>query len=166
MTANGLDKGCSEIVLKNEWGRRWTLPLKHYESLNHTCIGPGWKTFCQVNGIKARDSFMFKLVETGKKPVLSLCPSNPDKTPLELPEDSDDANSHSSNTSSGGDDGSKSQESEKESLGDKSISQEYCCEMEKKMNYWGCRASSSYSQNQFVTLTLTPYAVRKYKLVS
>ncbi|CAH8390911.1 unnamed protein product [Eruca vesicaria subsp. sativa] len=130
VTANGLNKGCSEIVLKNERGGTWTLPLKHYKSINHTYLGPGWTTFCQVNGIKAEDSFMFKLVRTGDKPVLCLCP-----------EDSDDL---SSSTSSG-DKSSKSQESKEESLGDK-------------------RASSSYSQDRFVTLTLTAKAVKHYQL--
>lgn len=149
MAENGLGKECSEIVLKNEWGRRWTLALKHYESQNQTYTGPGWKTFCQVNKIKAGDPFTFQLVETGEKPVLSL--SNSAKTPLECPEDS-------------GDDCSKSQESEEESLGGESVSQE-CLEMEKKKNFSTCRASSSYSQDKFVRLTLTPYAVKKYKLV-
>ncbi|KFK44579.1 hypothetical protein AALP_AA1G277000 [Arabis alpina] len=164
VNANGLDKGCREIDLKNEWGRRWTLTLNHYESINYTTIGPGWKTFCQVNGIKAGDSFKFKLVGTGEKPILSLYPtdSNRDKTPLESPEDSDDVISLSSNTSSR-DDSSESQGSEWESLGDESISQE-CLEMEKEKCSARCRASSSYSQNRFVTLTLTPYAVTKYKL--
>ncbi|KAJ4889748.1 B3 domain-containing protein REM17 [Raphanus sativus] len=120
--ANGLDRGCSEIVLKNEWGGRWSLALRCYESASPTYVGPGWRTFCQVNGIKAGDSFMFKLVGTGDKPVLLLCTS---KTPLECQEESS-----CSDTSSGDDDSSESQESEEESLGDKNISQE-CVKMEK-----------------------------------
>ncbi|KAL0656529.1 hypothetical protein Bca4012_077113 [Brassica carinata] len=147
VAANGLNKGCSEIVLKNEGGGRWTLPLKHYKSINHTYLGPGWTTFCQVNGIKAEDSFMFKLVRTGDKPVLCLCPeesSHRDKTPLECPEDSDDVNPLSSSTCSG-DKSSKSKESKEESLGDK-------------------RASSSYSEDRFLTLTLTQKAVKRYQL--
>ncbi|CAN6873252.1 unnamed protein product [Brassica oleracea] len=147
VAANGLNKGCSEIVLKNERGGRWTLPLKHYKSINHTYLGPGWTTFCQVNGIKAEDSFMFKLVRTGDKPVLCLCPeesSHRDKTPLECLEDSDDVNPLSSSTCSG-DKSSKSKESKEESLGDK-------------------RASSSYSEDRFLTLTLTQKAVKRYQL--
>ncbi|XP_048591465.1 B3 domain-containing protein REM17-like, partial [Brassica napus] len=141
VTSNGLNKGCSEIVLKNEGGGRWTLPLKHYKSINHTYLGPGWTTFCQVNGIKAEDAFMFKLVRTGEKPVLCLCPeesSHRDKTPVECLEDSDDVNPLSSS--------SKSKESKEESLGDK-------------------RASSSYSEDRFLTLTLTQKAVKRYQLV-
>ncbi|CAF1975874.1 unnamed protein product [Brassica oleracea var. botrytis] len=147
VAANGLNKGCSEIVLKNERGGRWTLPLKHYKSINHTYLGPGWTPFCQVNGIKAEDSFMFKLVRTGDKPVLCLCPeesSHRDKTPLECLEDSDDVNPLSSSTCSG-DKSSKSKESKEESLGDK-------------------RASSSYSEDRFLTLTLTQKAVKRYQL--
>lgn len=144
MTANGLDKGCSEIVLKNEWGGRWTLVLKDYESYRYTQIKRGWTSFCQVNGIKAGDSVMFQLVEAGEKPVLSLCPSNGDKTPLECPEDSDDVSPLSSDTSSE-DDNRESQESEEERLGDKRVSEE-CLEVKKKKNFSRCRASSSYSQ--------------------
>ncbi|KAF2554130.1 hypothetical protein F2Q68_00035192, partial [Brassica cretica] len=147
VAVNGLNKGCSEIVLKNERGGRWTLPLKHYKSINHTYLGPGWTTFCQVNGIKAEDSFMFKLVRTGDKPVLCLCPeesSHRDKTPLECLEDSDDVNPLSSSTCSG-DKSSKSKESKEESLGDK-------------------RASASYSEDRFLTLTLTQKAVKRYQL--
>ncbi|KAJ4916586.1 B3 domain-containing protein REM17 [Raphanus sativus] len=51
--ANGLDRGFSEITLKNERGGKWSLGLRYYDSLSHTYLGPGWKTFCQVNGIKA-----------------------------------------------------------------------------------------------------------------
>ncbi|CAH2033868.1 unnamed protein product [Thlaspi arvense] len=155
VTENGLDKGCREIVLTDERGRRWSLALKHYESRNQIYIGPGWETFCQGNGIKAGDSFKLELVGTGEKPVLSLCSSNGDKTPL-----------GSLNTSSG-DDSRKSQKSEKESLGEKSISQECLLmeEEEKKKTFSRCRASSSYSQDQFVRITLTRRAVKNYKLM-
>ncbi|CAA7036268.1 unnamed protein product [Microthlaspi erraticum] len=147
---NGLEKGCSEIVLKNERGRRWTLALRHYESIYQTFTGPGWTAFCRINKIKAGDPFMIKLVETGKMPVLTFYHYNIDKTPLECPEDS-------------GDDSNRRQESEEESLGDKSVSEE-CLEMEKKKNFSRCRASSSYSQDQFVRLTLTPSVFKSYKL--
>ncbi|KAL0795455.1 hypothetical protein Bca101_066832 [Brassica carinata] len=162
ITANGLDRGFSEITLKNEWGGRWSLGLRYYESLDLTYLGPGWKTFCQVNGIKAGDSFMFKVVGTGDKPVLLLCSSNRGKTPLESPEDSDDVNSLSSDTSSGDDSREESQESEEESLGDEGSSQEWF-EIEKRKNIY--RASSSYSQERIVKLTLTPGALKSYKLV-
>ena len=160
MNANGL-KGLSEIVLKNEWGGSWNLGLRYYESLNHTYLGPGWKTFCQVNGIKTGDSFMFKVVETGDKPVLLLCTTNRGKTPLDCPEDSNDVNSLSSDTGSG-----ESQESEEESLEDDDSSSEESFEMVKRENSSRCRASSSYSQDRFVKLTLTPRALKTYKLVS
>ncbi|KAF8103845.1 hypothetical protein N665_0183s0022 [Sinapis alba] len=161
VTANGLERGFREITLKNEWGGKWSLGLRYYESLNRTYLGPGWKTFCQVNGIKAGDSFMFKLVETGNKPVLLLCSSNGGKTPLECSEDSDDVNSLSSDTSSGDDSREESQESEEGSLGDEGSSQERF-EMEKEKNLY--RASSSYCQDPFVKLTITPRALKTYKL--
>ncbi|CAN7094216.1 unnamed protein product [Brassica rapa subsp. narinosa] len=159
VNANGL-KGLSEIVLKNEWGGSWNLGLRYYESLNHTYLGPGWKTFCQVNGIKTGDSFMFKVVETGDKPVLLLCTTNRGKTPLDCPEDSNDVNSLSSDTGSG-----ESQESEEESLEDDDSSSEESFEMVKRENSSRCRASSSYSQDRFVKLTLTPRALKTYKLM-
>ncbi|KAJ0257779.1 B3 domain-containing protein REM17 [Hirschfeldia incana] len=161
VNANGF-KGFSEITLKNEWGGRWSLGLRYYESLDHTYLGPGWKTFCQVNGIKAGDPFMFKVVETEDKPVLLLCSSNRGKTPIECSEDSDDVDSLSSDTSSGDDSREESQESEEESLGDEDSSQE-CFVMEKEKNR--CRASSSYSQERFVEITLTPRALKTYRLM-
>ncbi|XP_056845588.1 B3 domain-containing protein REM17-like [Raphanus sativus] len=162
ITANGLDRGFSEIILKNEWGGQWSLGLRYYESPDHTYLGPGWKTFCQVNGIKAGDSNMFKVVETGDKPVLLLCSSNRGKTPSECSKDSDDVDSLSSDTSSGDYSREESQESEEESLGDEGSSQEWF-EMEKEKNIY--RASSSYSQDPYVKLTLTPRALRTYKLM-
>lgn len=162
MSSNGLDKGCKKIILKNKWGREWKLVLKHYKSNCFTIIKRGWTSFCQGNGLKAGDSFKFKLVGTGEKPVLSLCPaeSSHEKIPLECPEGIDDVNSLSSNPSSG-DDSSRSEESEEENMEDKNISQD--CLETKKRKY--C-SSSSYSQNRFVTLTLTRSAFQTYKLVS
>jgi len=162
VSSNGLDKGCKKIILKNEWGREWNLVLKHYKSHCFTIIKRGWASFCQDNGLKAGDSFKFKLVGTREKPVLSLCPaeSSHDKTPLECPEGSDDVKSLSSNPSSG-DDSSRSEASEEENMEDKNISQD--CLETKKRKY--C-SSSSYSQNRFVTLTLTRSAFQTYKLVS
>lgn len=113
------------MVLKNEWGGRWSLALRFYESAYQTYLGPGWRTFCQVNEIKVGDSFKFKLVGTGDNPVLLLCTR---KTPLECPEES------SGSDTSSGDDSSEPQESEEESLGDKNISQQ-CVKMEKNEEF-------------------------------
>ncbi|KAJ4916587.1 B3 domain-containing protein REM17 [Raphanus sativus] len=163
VTSNGLDRGCSEITVKNEWGGSWILPLRRYESHNHTYLGPGWKTFCQVNGMKAGDSFMFKVVETGDKPVLLLCTSNRGETLLEIPEESDDVHSLSSDTSSGDDSSEESQESEEESLEDDSRSKE-SFEMEKRKSSFRCICSSPYSKQRFVRLTLTHNALTTYVL--
>ncbi|CAL9216235.1 unnamed protein product [Arabidopsis halleri] len=164
VSSNGLYKGCKKIVLKNEWGRQWNLVLKHYKSHFFTLIKRGWASFCQGNGLKDGDSFKFKLVGTEEMPVLSLCPaeSSREKTPLECPEGSDDVKSLSSNPSSG-DDSSKSEESEEESLEDKNISQD-CLEIKKRKYFSSYRASSSYTRNRFVTLTLTRSAFQTYKL--
>ncbi|CAH8390166.1 unnamed protein product [Eruca vesicaria subsp. sativa] len=151
VTANGLEKGLSEITLKNERGGSWILGWKHYESPNRTYLGPGWKTFCQVNGIKAGDSFMLKLVEAGDKPVLLLCSSNGGTTPLEC---SEDVNSLSSDTSS---EDEQSQESDNVSIEDKDSSQE-CCVMEREKSSLRCICSSPYSKHRFVKLTLTQNA--------
>ncbi|KAJ4916583.1 B3 domain-containing protein REM17 [Raphanus sativus] len=157
VTANGLEKGLSEITLKNECGGSWVLGLRHYESSNRTFLGPGWNTFCQENGIKAEDPFMFKLVETGDKPVLLLCTSNRGKTPLDCPEDSDDdVHSLSSDTSSEDDSKEESQESDKERIEDEDSSQQ--CIVEK--NSLRCICSSPYSKHRFVRLTLTQSALK------
>ncbi|XP_010460280.1 PREDICTED: B3 domain-containing protein REM17-like isoform X2 [Camelina sativa] len=164
VSSNGLDKGCNKITLKNERGREWTLVLKHYESKRFTIIKRGWTSFCQDNGLKARDSFKFKLVETGENPILSLCPadSNRDKTPLEYAEGIDNVKSLSSSPSSG-DDSSRSKKSEDESIEDKNISQD-CLEIKKRKYCLNCRASYSYTPKQFVTLTLTQSAFETSKL--
>lgn len=104
MSANGLDNGCREVVLKNEWGGRWTSALSHYKSHRHTYLRGGWTSFCQVNGIKPEDSVVFQLDGTGDKPVLRLCTaesSNRDKPTLQCRESSDDEHSTSSDNSSG-----------------------------------------------------------------
>ncbi|KAF8103847.1 hypothetical protein N665_0183s0024 [Sinapis alba] len=159
VTANGLKKGFREITVKNEWGGSWILGVRHYESLNLTYLVPGWKTFCQVNGIKAGDSFKFKLVETGEKPFLLLCSSNRGKTPLECSEGSDDVHSLSSDTSSEDDSREESEESEEESPEDEDRSQE-CFEMEKEKSSSRCICSSPHSQHRFVRLTLTQNALK------
>ncbi|EOA37626.1 hypothetical protein CARUB_v10012060mg [Capsella rubella] len=169
--SSGLDKGYEEIVLENEWGKGWNLVLKHYKSCCSTILGGGWTTFCQDNGLKPGDSFKFKLVGTGERPVLSLFladsnhVSNHEKTPLECPEGSDDVKYLSS---SSGDDSSKSNESGNESIdGRNKNNSQYSGEIKKRKYFWKCRASSpSYTQDRFVTLTLTQSAFQTYKLVS
>ncbi|XP_023633067.1 B3 domain-containing protein REM17 [Capsella rubella] len=167
--SSGLDKGYEEIVLENEWGKGWNLVLKHYKSCCSTILGGGWTTFCQDNGLKPGDSFKFKLVGTGERPVLSLFladsnhVSNHEKTPLECPEGSDDVKYLSS---SSGDDSSKSNESGNESIdGRNKNNSQYSGEIKKRKYFWKCRASSpSYTQDRFVTLTLTQSAFQTYKL--
>lgn len=131
MSSSEFKKGWTEIVLRNEWGREWTLVLSYLEPPKPTFLRKGWTSFCQANKIEVGDSYKFKLIETEEKPVLFLCPaeSNSDKTTLGSSDGNNDVNPLSSNPSISGDDRTKSKESE-----EKNISQN-CLEI-KKRNYW------------------------------
>lgn len=178
MSSNGLKKGC-EIVLKNENGGTWNLVLRHNKSNNTTVISGGWRSFCQANGIKARDPFMFKLVKTAGKPVLCLCPTESNRdTSLVACSEGNNANSLSTNASSG-EESSETEESEENSIEDITVKEENeeesieeksslreCLKIEKWKYCSRSGASSSSSQNRFVTLTITPYSVKSNKMVS
>lgn len=186
MSSNGLKEGCCEIVLKNEYGGTWNLGLRHHNSNNVTVISPGWRSFCQANGLKARDFFRFKLVRTGAKPVLCLCPAETNSnTRLVECSEGTDVNSVSTDPSNG-EKGSETEKSEENksvkdkgregiivkeeseewrSIEDKSSLRE--CLNKEKWKYCSRPGdSSSPSQNRFVTLTVTPYSVKSNKLVS
>lgn len=189
MSSNGLKEGC-EIVLKNENGLKkenggtWNFVLKHHKSNNVTVISPGWRSFCDANGLKARDFFRFKLVRTGARPVLCLCTAetNSNRRLLECSEGTN-VNSLSTDPSSG-EESSETEESEEkkslknkgregiivkedseeESITDKSSLRE-CLNKEKWKYCSRPGASSSPSQDRFVTLTVTRYSVKNNKLV-
>ncbi|XP_019086665.1 PREDICTED: B3 domain-containing protein REM17-like [Camelina sativa] len=176
VSSNGLNKECcDEMVLKNEYGRTWNLVLRHRKSNNTVVMSRGWRSFCQVNGLKARDSFRFKLVRTGAKPVLCLCPAETkrDTRVVECSKGTD-VDSLSTDPSSG-EESSETEESEvKKNIKDngrdnsnfKEDSEEESIEENiKKEKYCSRRgASSSSSQSRFVTLTITPYSYRSNKL--
>ncbi|KFK29767.1 hypothetical protein AALP_AA7G176300 [Arabis alpina] len=179
LSSNGLKDECGEIVLKNEKGGRWNLVLRRIKSNNYMVISRGWTSFCEANGIKVRDPFMFKLVRTEGKPVLCLCPtteSNHDTSLVECSE-AESVNSLSTNPSSGEEsseteeseensieDITVKEESEEESIEDKSSLRE-CLKIKKWKYYSSAGASSSSSQNRFVTLTITPYFIKSNKLL-
>ncbi|XP_023634055.1 B3 domain-containing protein REM17 [Capsella rubella] len=178
VSSNGLDKGrCDEMVLKNEDGRTWNLVLRHDKSNNSVLISRGWRSFCQVNGLKARDTFRFKLVITGGKHVLCLCSAETsrDTRVLECSEGTDvDSLStdpsraeESSETEESEDNGRDNtivkEDSEEESIEDKSSLRE-CSIAEKWKHSSRPGASSSSSQSRFVTLTFSPYSFRSNKL--
>ncbi|XP_010447536.1 PREDICTED: B3 domain-containing protein REM17-like [Camelina sativa] len=184
VSSNGLDKDCcDEMVLKNEYGRTWNLVLRHHKSNNTVVMSRGWRSFCQGNGLKARDSFRFKLVRTGAKPVLCLCPAETkrDTRVVECSEGTD-VDSLSTDPSSG-EESSETEESEVkkntkhkgrdninfkedsevESIEDK-ISLHECSNIEKWKYCSRSGASSSSSQSRFLTLTISPYSYRTNKL--
>ena len=70
--ANGLETSCGgEIVLMNEKGRPWTLVLKQKLS-GTTYIRRGWRRFCIANRLKTGGVYTFKLIQSGRTPVLLL----------------------------------------------------------------------------------------------
>ncbi|VVB10773.1 unnamed protein product [Arabis nemorensis] len=138
-------------------------------------ISGGCRSFCQANEIKARDPFMFKLVRTAGKPVLCLCPTESNRdTSLAGCSEGNDVNPLSTNPSSGKEDresGEKSieditvkEENEEESKEERRSLRE-CLNIEKWKYCSSTGASSSSSQNRFVTLTITPYYMKSNKLV-
>ncbi|KAL1210416.1 B3 domain-containing protein REM14 [Cardamine amara subsp. amara] len=179
VSSNGLKEGC-EIVLKNESGDTRNLVLKYHKSNEVTVISPGWRSFCQTNGLKVRDFFRFKLVKTGAKHVLCLCAAETNSnTRLVECSEGTGVNSLSTDTSSGEESSETEEseekksvknkgiivkeESEEESIEDKSSSRE-CLNKEKWKYCSRTRASSSASQNRFMTLTITPNSVKSNKL--
>ncbi|XP_010432841.1 PREDICTED: putative B3 domain-containing protein REM4 isoform X1 [Camelina sativa] len=73
--SNGLDKRVCEIDLMDEDGKSWTLLLRHNKKSGQAFVRGGWRKFCRNNGIKAGSLCRFKLVQSGTKPVLQLCPN-------------------------------------------------------------------------------------------
>lgn len=73
--SNGLDRRKCEIELMNEHEKSLTLLLRHNKRTGQAYMGKGWRSFCRKNGIKAGSSCRFKLVQSGIKPVLQLCPN-------------------------------------------------------------------------------------------
>ncbi|CAD5318373.1 unnamed protein product [Arabidopsis thaliana] len=98
----------------------------------------GWRSFCHANGLKARGFSTFKLVQNGRTLVLRLSPKEPK-------EDCSEANVVESLST---------ELSDEESSPNEKSSQEYSKGKERKSTLIQ-KASSSASQNQFVTVTLT-----------
>ncbi|RID66339.1 hypothetical protein BRARA_D01489 [Brassica rapa] len=140
---NGLDTRCGEIVLMNDKGRTWKLTLKRKKSCGTMYITQGWRSFCSANGLRAGSFFTFKLIKRGGTLVLRLSPKER--------EDEEDCSPKAN---------------EVESLSTESESDEESSQNEKQIKKHRStrKASSSLSQNLFVTLTLKPYDVKKYRL--
>ncbi|XP_020885759.1 B3 domain-containing protein REM14 isoform X1 [Arabidopsis lyrata subsp. lyrata] len=147
MRENGLDKRCGKMILMNEKGKSWTLDLKQKKSCGTSLIKRGWSSFCRANGLRAGSIITFKLIKKGGNLVLRLLTNEPKEE-----DECSEANEVESL--------STDQESNEESH-DEKISRR----KEKKGNLmW--KASSSPSENRFVTLTLTPYNILRSVLVS
>ncbi|XP_018475787.1 B3 domain-containing protein REM13-like [Raphanus sativus] len=72
--SNGLTRKCRKIVLIDAGGRSWELDLRFNESSDIFYISPGWRSFCDENGLEAGGFFTFKIGGNGETPVLSFCP--------------------------------------------------------------------------------------------
>ena len=151
--------------------------MKYHKSNDVTVISPGWKSFCYANKLKARSFFRFKLVRTEGKHVLCLCSAEETNSNTRLVECSEgtDVNSLSTDPSSGEESSEAEESEETKSVKDKCrediIVKEDSEEesIKDKISLRECsrsRASSSASQNRFVTLTVTPYSDKFNKLVS
>ncbi|CAA7032981.1 unnamed protein product [Microthlaspi erraticum] len=145
---NGLDTRCGEIVLMKEKCRSWRLNLKRKNSCGTMYITRGWRSFCGANGIRAGGFFTFKLIQRGKTLILRLSPEGSNNE--------EDCSSEANEV--------ESLSTEQDSNRDERSSQEGSKRKEKK-GISICKASSSASQNRFVTVTLTPYNIRLSKLV-
>ncbi|KFK34156.1 hypothetical protein AALP_AA5G107800 [Arabis alpina] len=136
--ANGLDTRIGEVVLMNEKGKSWTLDLKGNISCETVYIRRGWRSFCHANGLKAGGFYTFKLILRGGTPVLRL-----------LSEESNEEECS---------EGDKNVSLSTESESDEESNQEEKG-FKKRRSIW--KASSSRSQNRFVTLTHTPNNLKK-----
>lgn len=108
-------------------------------------ITRGWRSFCSANGLKAGDIFTFKLIKRGGTLLLRKSPSHRESKE---------------------DEGSEAEEIESlstESDSDEESNQDEKSLIKRRISIW--KASSSPSQNSFVTLTLKPYNVIKCVLI-
>nr|VDD13522.1 unnamed protein product [Brassica rapa] len=141
---NGLEARCGEIVLMNEKGRTWKLNLKRKRSCGTMYITQGWRSFRSANGLRAGSSSTFKLIKRGGTLALRL-------SSKETEEEEEDCSLKAIEVESL----STEPESDEESSQDDE-------KIKKHRSTW--KASSSQSQNRFVTLTLRPFNLEKYSL--
>ncbi|XP_033145331.1 B3 domain-containing protein REM14-like isoform X1 [Brassica rapa] len=142
---NGLEARCGEIVLMNEKGRSWKLNLKRKISCGTMYITQGWRSFCSANGLRAGSSSTFKLIKRGGTLALRLSSKETEE------EEEEDCSLKAIEVESL----STEPESDEESSQDDE-------KIKKHRSTW--KASSSQSQNRFVTLTLRPFNLEKYSL--
>ncbi|KAG7572055.1 B3 DNA binding domain [Arabidopsis suecica] len=143
MRENGLDTRCGEMTLMNEKGKSWTLDLKRKKSCGTSLIKRGWRSFCHANGLRAGSIITFKLIKKGGTLVLCLISNEPEEEEEEECSKANEVESLSTD-----------QETDIESSHGEKISRR---KEKKGRMIW--KASSSPSENRFVTLTLTPYNI-------
>ncbi|CDY65751.1 BnaCnng48580D [Brassica napus] len=137
--SNGLETRCGgEIVLMNEKGKSWTLALKQKLS-GSTYIRRGWRRFCSANVLKTGGVYTFKLIHSGRTPVLRLFFT-------ESESESEERNVEKI----------QRKKAESSSLDPSSFV------ANNPTSTW--KASSSQSQNRFLTLALKPFNLEKYIL--
>ncbi|CAA7033021.1 unnamed protein product [Microthlaspi erraticum] len=108
-------------------------------------LGTGWRDFVKANGLKTGDSCTLKLKWEGTNPVLSLCPAECriDRGQEEVSKAVEKPSLFIDSTNKG------------------KISKEERRTVERERNHRRRRVSTSPSQKEFVTLTITPYSVEK-----
>lgn len=90
---NGLSARCGQMVLMNEKGKSWTLDLRRKNSSGTMYIRGGWRSFCHANGIRAGDSYTFKLIQRGGTLVLRKSSSPTESEAEEESSEADDIES-------------------------------------------------------------------------
>ncbi|KAJ0232444.1 B3 domain-containing protein REM13 [Hirschfeldia incana] len=142
--SNGLTRKCRKIVLIDGGGRSWELDLRFNESSDIFFISPGWRSFCDENGLEAGGFFTFKQVGNGETPVLSFGPMES----IESRRQTDCSEAHSTEVSN-----------EEEDMESKINEDETLVDIEKKGKPKQRPVSySSYSPcyKRFITFTLPP----------
>lgn len=74
-SSNGLKRKYRKIILTNGRETSWGLDLRFNISSGTFYITRGWRNFCNENGKKGGDFFIFKLVKNGETFLLSFCPT-------------------------------------------------------------------------------------------
>ncbi|CAH2061201.1 unnamed protein product [Thlaspi arvense] len=71
----GFKRKCRKIVLTDGREKSWALDLRFNKSSDTFHITRGWRNFCDENGKKAGNFFIFKLMKNGETPLLSFFPT-------------------------------------------------------------------------------------------
>ncbi|XP_024014112.1 B3 domain-containing protein REM13 [Eutrema salsugineum] len=146
---NGINKPRMITLLGKDGIKQQTKLL--FSKGKKAALGNGWKSFVKANGLKIGDSFTLKLIWEETTPMLSLCHGECSIDRGESSE-TDQKNSLPIEPSS----------CEKLSKDENSkVENKETMSMEREKNHLRGRESTPSSQKQSVTLTMTPYSVKK-----